>query len=186
MKCDGTKLDFTMVGYNDQMPVDARVFETHTDVCSCVNVPERVHNMDKWYLYTLGNELLAYFEPDCLHDKFEPLLIDGGNTLESSQIYLVKPEGGFYQTVENRVNKILSLGPNPNSSYFQEGCVLSKQVMEQAKEILRLKESSDVLQDRLDSLTNTAAAKNEQMVNKVRKLEKFLSEKYQFMTSDTK
>ncbi len=75
--------------------------------------------MSNWSINNNGNKLLAYFEPGCSKKQVKPLSIEAGLWHESENIYS-KEE---MDPITGLKHKIVSFGPDPNSSYFNKSCV---------------------------------------------------------------
>lgn len=148
--------------------------ERYWRVCYCINVPEYIQNIENWLIGNNGNELLAFFETDCLQDKWKPLLIEGGHFLESKEMSALRQQVGKHEPGENRPNKILSFGPNPNASYFKISCISSERNMAQNYEYLQLKQNYEMLKEKLEILNRTGEAQIEEVKNKVLKLEPYV------------
>ncbi len=96
--------------------------ESYRNVCSCVNVPEHVQKMRKWSIDNHHNDLLAYYEPCCSKDKWNPKLIAAGHYADSRNMQ----DNHKTDPVTNIKYRIQSFGPNSNSSYFNISCKLSQ------------------------------------------------------------
>ncbi len=127
----------TYYGDRNEVPI---TLESYKDVCSCQNIPEFVQNWDKWSIDNHGNDIVAYFEQDCGKEKFEPVNISAGHSKMSREIYKNIKTENVDQTTEStyktqlinrqgnekpndKVSKIVSFGPDLNSSYFKTSCV---------------------------------------------------------------
>lgn len=90
------------------------------DVCSCVNVPSDVNQMDIWSMNSQGKALLAYFEPNCLQKKRRAWYILGGHYKNMVNLSELKQLGPLDR--QNKY-KIHSFGPDPDSEMFQTICI---------------------------------------------------------------
>lgn len=114
----GPKLnvDLTTHFENRYPPIVPNVLESYKDVCNCQNLPQYVEDMSKWSIDNHGNELLAYFEPNCEEKKSKALAINAGHWINSRDMHT--------HTQYNRgaTLRIQSFGPDPNSTYFKTSC----------------------------------------------------------------
>lgn len=72
--------------------------------------------MEKWSIDNHNNGLFAYYEPDCKEQYSKPLYIDAGNYLNSRFMHM------HSRSYKGSTNKIQSIGPAPNTTYFQQSC----------------------------------------------------------------
>ncbi len=105
----------TFYEYRDEVPI---ILESYRDVCSCHNIPKYVLDLGTWSFDNHGNDMVAYFEQDCVKEKFDPVYIPAGHSTLSREIY---------RNVENDENtntsyKIQSFGPKEDSVYFMQSC----------------------------------------------------------------
>ncbi len=99
------------------------VFESYKNVCSCINVPSQyVQSEDGWSINNHHNDVLAYFEPDCMETKWKSKFIPAGYNPDSKEI------SGYVKTDSetNETYQIQSFGPDPSSPYFQTSCYSSQ------------------------------------------------------------
>lgn len=109
-------VDITTHFENKFPPVKPEILQSYTDVCTCKNIPKYVEDMSKWSIDNHGNELLAYFEPNCEEKKSEALQINAGHWINSRDMHThIKYSRGT-------TLQILSFGPNPNTTYFKTSC----------------------------------------------------------------
>lgn len=94
------------------------VYESYSNVCSCINIPNDVQILDKWSVDNHGNSMMAYFEYNCSSVDLAPLWIPAGRSSYSTGL-------GLFQKIKynsGTSEKIKSIGPDPNSIYFQSSC----------------------------------------------------------------
>ncbi len=58
----GNQLNVGINKHHTQVFTVPDVLESYKNVCSCVNVPEYVQNMDKWSIDNHHKDFLAYYE----------------------------------------------------------------------------------------------------------------------------
>lgn len=117
----GYKLNVDITKYNDLWSTrsdNPDVLECYSNVCDCVNVPKYVQEMPKWSLNNHGNNIIAYYESDCSKRMWEPKYIPAGQSGDT--MYMANHQ--MTNSVTKAVYKIQSLGPDPNSTYFQMSC----------------------------------------------------------------
>lgn len=116
-----TGLNIDITTYNNSLSSNKPVIilQKYTSVCSCENVPYDVSKLDKWSINSYNNEILVYFEPNCLQKKWKALFIDGGENQNAREI-------GYLRILDNITKlkyKVQSFGPNPNSEIFKTSCI---------------------------------------------------------------
>lgn len=113
-------MDFDITEFYDLWRPDEvpRVLESYKDICSCVNIPDYVQKMARWSINNHGNELLAFYDKDCSEKKWKARVIPAGMWDDSASIYTYK----IADWATSTQHKIQSLGPNPNSTYYQISC----------------------------------------------------------------
>lgn len=87
--------------------------ESYKDLCKCVNIPRKVKELDYWSINNHGNEIMAYYEPNCLDNQGEATFILDGHSYESRNIYHLRKS----------LRKVQSVGPAQNSTYFYKSCL---------------------------------------------------------------
>ncbi len=130
----GPQLNIDITKYYDLSA--SGVLESYRDVCTCINVPEYVQNRT-WGINNYGNDLLAYYHPDCLENKWKAQNVPAGiwcvDTGSECMHNYKKTD-----SVSNTVYKIQSIGPDPNSKYFKTSCKSALQ-----NDVLKLEQKQD-------------------------------------------
>lgn len=72
-----------------------------------------------WSIDNHHNALLVYFEPDCLDNKIKGKILAAGHNLDSNFMNELRAT----DNVTEIMYKIMSLGPDPDSLYFQTSCI---------------------------------------------------------------
>ncbi len=94
------------------------MLQSYKNLCSCVNVPEHILNTNTWSIDSHNNDLFAYFEPNCSKQRVPPLFIQTG--MAST---LIRPYEKQRIDLSSRTQHIIeSLGPDPNSTYYNISC----------------------------------------------------------------
>ncbi len=156
----GNQLNFDITNfYAWKADVPPNVLESHINVCSCVNVPQYVQDMEEWSINNHHNDLYAYYEPDCTEEKMEPIFIAAGNNWDTRNMYNhIELDGESGLTY-----KIKSLGPDPQSAYFQNSCVSSHITME-SNEVKITTESTNGVEGTMESEMDTVENLNNKEV----------------------
>ncbi len=87
-------------------------------MCSCINIPQRIHKLPKWSINNHGNGLMAYCEPDCNGTLWKPDIVKAGHYSFSRNMHLHKK----VNEDTKMEYKIQSIGPNQNEPYFKKNC----------------------------------------------------------------
>lgn len=114
----GVYLNVDITEYHRNISTYAKILETYQNVQLCHNVPKYIREMDKWSVNNHGNPMIAYFEPDCLTNNFEPLWIPAGVSSFSIGLSSFKIEEE--KTVN--VHKIQSFSHFRSAEYSEEAC----------------------------------------------------------------
>ncbi len=112
------KMDITKHYDYTNPTIVPKVFERYRNVCTCINVPQYVQNMEEWEINNYGNAFLAYYQPNCSENKWKAENIPAGCwRYQLGDKYRYK-----YDSVTKTSSKFQSIGPNPNSKYFKTSC----------------------------------------------------------------
>lgn len=87
-------------------------------MCTCVNIPYQAQQMAEWSINNHGNELFAYYEPNCSKKRFEPTFIPAGYNKQSYKMHMHEKIDPLTETRY----KIQSIGPDPKLEYFKRNC----------------------------------------------------------------
>ncbi len=111
-------LDITTY-YNYDEPAEYPiVLESYKNVCSCINIPVYVQRLEKWSINNHGNNIVAYFEPNCSTKLWYSHITKAGIGWDSINMHYHGPTN--VNTKEK--HKIQSLGPRKSSKYFKTNC----------------------------------------------------------------
>ncbi len=98
-------------------------------------MPQYVQKMTEWSINNYGNDFLAYFEPECSEKKWNATVIPAGLICTGARCMHNYEK---IDSVTNTKHKIQSIGPDPNSKYFNTSCKIFDTVRDNKNKLASL------------------------------------------------
>lgn len=110
----GSQLNLDITSYFENSSTVPVVLNEYKQLCTCINVPESVQQLDQWSINNHGNKLAAYFEPDCGESQWKKKIIPAGHSNSSRMMHAHQRK----DNIAGAVSKVQSLGPLPHTIYL--------------------------------------------------------------------